>query len=150
MIHQPPAPPVILVASEQAVVATVLTRYLRHLGYTVLEAGSGAHALALVRCSPAPIDLLLYDPGWPALGGGVLAAALAAEPCPPRMILIADRIVQASHWVDGQGRPIHVLRKPIDLDELEPLLRRLLPALLPEDTFELPLQGGRSPAGRSA
>lgn len=133
MAHEPLAPAVVLVVYDEAVVARVVIRFLRHLGYDVLETTCVVQALGMVRRRQPPIDLILTDAGPRGVGGAALAAAVGAESSPPQLILVVDLLSRAFERVDGLGRRIRVLRKPIDLDELELLLRMMLPALLPED-----------------
>lgn len=148
MAYESFAPAVVLVVYEEAVVARVVTRFLRHLGYTVLETTSGAQGVGMVRQRQPPIDLILSDTEVQGVGGTELATAVAAECCPPQLILFVDLLSRAIERVDGLGRRIGVLRKPIDLDELEALLRVMLPALLPEEQCEIADPVGR-PRGSS-
>lgn len=63
---------ILLVEDEQSVRA--LTRsLLEHGGYTVLEAGSGAHAIEIATQHPETIHLLLTDVVMPGMNGPTLA-----------------------------------------------------------------------------
>ena len=69
-------PPVILVVDDEPAVNRVVTRYLKHVGYRVLEARSADEALERVRRRDPRIDLVLADVAMPGAGGIELAAAL--------------------------------------------------------------------------
>lgn len=126
VMREPDSPAVILVADEEEVVTRVVTRFLRHIGYTVMSATSGEEGLALVRRREPPVDLVLSDAGQRGIGGmdaAVFATAVLAE-CPgPRLILVGDAGVGALR--------VPLLRKPLDLDLLQEVIRKLLPMLPP-------------------
>jgi CheY-like chemotaxis protein len=134
VIREPVSPAVILVVDDDEVIAQVVTRYLRHLGYHVLEASSGEQAWAIVRERQPAVDLVLCDVLLGAssgIQGTALAMAMFAE-CPsPQLILVAGPIPGVVDMLTIQGHLVPVLRKPLDLDELQDLLRVMLPTLLP-------------------
>ena len=73
----------ILLAEDNATVRTWTARFLRTLGYTVLEAANGPDAVALAGSHRGIIDLLVTDVIMPEFGGPALVAAL--RPIAPRM-----------------------------------------------------------------
>jgi len=76
----------ILIAEDDRALREVLQRGLREAGYVVLEAGSGAVALALLQVS-GPVELLVTDLAMPAMDGMQLANAVrAARAAPPGFI----------------------------------------------------------------
>lgn len=89
---------------------------LRAEGYRVHEASSADEAVAVL--STLPVHLLILDPAIPGASGsqGVLQAAHACRP-PPRVILASDEAAPTSALV---------IQKPVVLDELLALIRRLL------------------------
>ena len=84
--HEPPA--VILVVDDEPAVNRLVTRYLTHLGYKVLDARSAEAALAIVRRQEPRIDLVLSDVVMPGVGGTELAATLLATAPGPSVILM--------------------------------------------------------------
>jgi len=68
---------VVLVVEDQDAVRAVTVRLLRSNGYVVLEADSGAEAVAIA--ARRHIDLLLTDVVMPKMGGPELAAVLLAD-----------------------------------------------------------------------
>lgn len=134
-LREPVSPAVILVVDDSEVVARVVTRFLGHLGYSVIEAASGEEAQAIVQRREPPIDLVLCDTVLGAAGGmdgWTFATALLAE-CPAPQLLMVTRTLPAPIESLHQGCRIGVLRKPLDLDELHDLLRVLLPNLPPAE-----------------
>ncbi len=66
----------ILVCEDEPLILFSVIDILEDLGHRVLEAGSGAEALA--RLAETPVDLLLTDLGLPDMEGGALAATARA------------------------------------------------------------------------
>ena len=119
--NEPPA--VILVVDDEAAVNGLVTRYLRHLGYTVLDASSAEEALAVVRRQAPRVDLVLSDVVMPGESGIELAGALLSRVPGPSVILMTGVLPQEVERVDVDGQIVRVLRKPLDLDELQQVLR---------------------------
>jgi CheY-like chemotaxis protein len=118
---EPPA--LILVVDDEAAVSRLVTRYLSHLGYTVLEAGSAAEALALVWRQEPRVDLVLSDVVMPSVSGVELATALLSRVPGPSVILMTGALPQEVERIDVGGQIVRVLRKPLDFDELQQVLR---------------------------
>lgn len=116
-------PAVILVVDDEDAVNRLVSRYLTHLGYRVLEACSGDEALVLVRRQRPPIDLVLSDILMPGMDGIALAAQLLAR-CPgPSVILMTGLLPGEVERMNVNGQLVPVLRKPLNLDQLQDLLR---------------------------
>ena len=118
---EPPA--VILVVDDEAAVNRMVTRYLSHLGYRVLDARSAEEALALVHAQSPRVDLVLCDVVMPGVGGIELATVLLSRVPGPSVILMTGALPQEIERVDVGGQVVRVLRKPLDMDELQYELR---------------------------
>ena len=118
---EPPA--VILVVDDEAAVNRLVTRYLTHLGYTVLDASSAGEALALVRLQQPRIDLVLSDVVMPGVSGIELAGTLLSRVPGPSVILMTGVLPEEIERIDIGGQVVRVLRKPLDLDEVQQVLR---------------------------
>jgi two-component system, cell cycle sensor histidine kinase and response regulator CckA len=68
----------ILVVEDEPALRAITRRMLAGAGYTVLEAGNGTEALALVAALSGPLDLLLTDVVLPGMSGRQLAERLTA------------------------------------------------------------------------
>lgn len=68
--------------------------------------------------------------------GIVVATAVLGEWPGPQLILVAGRLASAVESLEVHGRPVRVMRKPLDLDELQDVLRVMLPTLLPAEQCE--------------
>ena len=116
-------PAVILVVDDEDTVNRLVSRYLTHLGYRVLEAGSGEEALEIVRRRRPAVDLVLSDVVMPGMDGMALAARLLAR-CPgPSVILMTGQLPEEIEHMNVSGQVVPVVRKPLNLDDLQYLLR---------------------------
>lgn len=131
-------PPVILVVDDEAAVNRVVTRYLTHVGYRVLEAGSAEEALDRVRRQDPRIDVVLADVVMPGAGGLELAATLLSRAPGPSVILMTGQLDEEVDRLDVNGQVVRVLRKPLDLDEVQQVLRVTLEGY-PTDDHSDPL-----------
>lgn len=126
-------PAVILVVDDEPAVNQLVTRYLTHIGYRVLAGVSGEAALAAVRRAQPPIDLVLSDVVMPGMNGIELAAALLAASPGPSVILMTGQLAEEVERINVGGQIVRVLRKPLDLDELQQVLRVTLEGFPPDD-----------------
>ena len=126
-------PPVILVVDDEAAVNRVTTRFLKHVGYRVLEACSAEEALELVRRQDPRIDLVLADVVMPGAGGVELAATLLSRAPGPSVILMTGVLPEEVQRLDLNGQVVRVLRKPLDLDEVQQVLQITLEGYPSED-----------------
>jgi CheY-like chemotaxis protein len=108
---------------DEAAVNRLVTRYLSHLGYTVLDAHSPEEALELVRRRAPRIDLVLSDVTMPGASGIDLAAAILSRAPGPSVILMTGVLPMEVERLDIRGQIVRVLRKPLDLDELQQVLQ---------------------------
>ena len=118
----------ILLAEDEGPVRTFAARVLADLGYTVLEATSGAEALAVAAASERPVDLLITDVIMPGLQGHQLAVQLAADR-PDLRVLYVSGFTENSvihHGVAADG--VLFLPKPFTADALARAAREALDA----------------------
>jgi CheY-like chemotaxis protein len=111
----------------------VVTRFLSHVGYRVLEASSAEEALERVRRQDPRIDLVLSDVVMPGAGGIELAATLLARAPGPSVILMTGVLPEEVERLDVNGQVVRVLRKPLDLDEVQQVLQVTLEGYPGED-----------------
>jgi CheY-like chemotaxis protein len=129
-------PATILVVDDEAVVSRLVSRYLTHIGYQVVEASSGDLALAVVRRRRPPIDVVLSDMVMPEMDGLELAAALLAESPGPSVLLMTNQLPEGVERIEV-GRPIvQLVRKPLNLDVLRELLQVILEGYPPDAPAE--------------
>lgn len=131
---EPPA--VILVVDDEAAVNRLVTRYLSHLGYRVLDANSAEEALAHVRRQEPRVDLVLCDVVMPGISGVQLAAALLSRAPGPSVVLMTGQLPEEIERLDVNGQTVRVLRKPLDLDELQQVLQVTLEGYPAEDAVD--------------
>ena len=112
----------ILVVDDEAAVRSLTARILEERGYSVIEAGNGADALALLESKAEPIDLVISDVVMPHFDGLELARCIEIMVHPPPILLM-------SGWALSRlelERPFLV--KPFDAHELLAAVDRLLGA----------------------
>jgi CheY-like chemotaxis protein len=120
-------PDTILLVDDEPRVRAMVKDVLELGGYTILEAGDAAEALAIEATHGGPIDLLLTDIVMPGLTGAELARRLG--PRRPRMKVL---YMSAFTLVDIQNQRIHldpgvpILAKPFSVDALTKKVRELL------------------------
>jgi CheY-like chemotaxis protein len=137
-------PAVILVVDDEDTVNRLVSRYLRHLGYRVLEAGSGEDALEIVRRRRPVVDLVLSDVMMPGMDGLALASRLLAT-CPgPSVILMTGQLPAEIEHMNVNAQIVPVVRKPLNLDDLQYLLRVTLEGF--PDTGVYPVHAADKPA----
>ncbi len=128
-------PAVILVVDDEGAVNRLVSRYLTHIGYRVLEACSAEEALAVVRRQRPRVDLVLSDVVMPGTGGVTLAAHLLGQAPGPSVILMTGQLPDEIERLNVNGQIVPVLRKPLNLDQLQSLLRVTLEGF-PDATIE--------------
>jgi two-component system cell cycle sensor histidine kinase/response regulator CckA len=116
----------ILLVDDESAFRRVTQAALTHLGYTVIEAASGAAALEAADRQAGPIHLLLADVVMPAMGGRELAETLRAK-------YPALKVVYQSGYTDdavvGHGvlqAEVAFLQKPFTLASLASKVREVL------------------------
>jgi CheY-like chemotaxis protein len=119
-------PAAVLVVVHEPAANRVIGRYLAHLGYRVLEAGSSEEALAILRRTSPRVDLVLSDVLLRGTSGPELAATILTD-CPaPSVVLMSGRIRDEVERTSVRGQIVRVLRKPLNLDQLQELFRAML------------------------
>ena len=116
----------ILVVEDDDNVRGLATTMLRHMGYAVLEAASGPHALSLLRERPEPISLALLDVVMPQMSGHELAQRLLEQHDGLEVLYMSgytDTTI-AKHGVLRPG--VNFVQKPFTMDALARKVRQAL------------------------
>ncbi len=120
----------VLVAEDDPPVRQVAVRFLRRLGYQVIEAKSSEHAIALGRQIRAPIHLVFSDVVMPGLHGPELVQRLRGIRGDFKVLYTSgfspDRL--ADFGIEGEDP---LLPKPYGLRDLAMALRKVLEAGAP-------------------
>jgi PAS domain S-box-containing protein len=132
-----PAPPAvraagresILVVEDEAEVRSLIVEALRGVGYQVLEAESGPHALEVWHRHGAAVDLLITDMVMPAgMNGLELASELKAVNPGLRIIYISGYLADVSQEELLRSEGATYLAKPFSLPALARVVRQSLDA----------------------
>jgi len=129
-------PKTILVVDDDPSIVHLLKEDLELEGYRVLEGYDGQMALQLAKTSnPA---LIILDVNMPLIGGLKTLEYLRELPATkdiPVMFLTGEASASVSPHLDAAARVTHV-KKPIDLEDLNSLVRHLLEKYPIEDPEE--------------
>src|ERR1035441_9212064 len=80
---------VILCAEDDEQIRSLLVKFLKADGFTVLTAGDGQSALEIARSHPGHIDLLLSDVAMPRMNGLELYRTVAVERSATKVLLMS-------------------------------------------------------------
>lgn len=116
----------ILIVDDDPSIVNLLKENLQEEGYTVFEGYDGQSAVLLSRTKRP--DLILLDVNMP-MTNGLLAAEMIRSNAESRYIPIilltgevSDRVFPK---IEGIDRILHI-KKPVDLEELNSLIRQVL------------------------
>ncbi|MFH0907783.1 MAG: response regulator [bacterium] len=116
----------ILVVDDEAVVRNLVTRILKSLGYTVLQAGSGSEAIALWQQRKDTVHMVLTDVVMPHMSGRDLVDHLKQLGDGFKVLYTSgftqDAII--NHGVSGSS--VKLLLKPYTRDSLARMVRDVL------------------------
>jgi len=118
----------ILVVEDDAQLRALTRTLLAGIGYTILEAGDGAAALAVAEQYEDPIHLLLTDVVMPKLGGRILSERLSTRYPAMKVVFVSgytDDIVVRHGVVNAT---VEFLQKPFSMDALRNKVRDVLDA----------------------
>ncbi|HEX6273411.1 MAG TPA: ATP-binding protein, partial [Polyangiaceae bacterium] len=118
----------ILLVEDEAQVRAVTKRILAKNGYHVLDAASGADALALAQRFEGAIHLLLTDVVMPKMGGRELAERLTARIPRCRTIFMSGYTDDAVVRHGVLNSEVAFIQKPITMDALLARVREVLSA----------------------
>ncbi|MBI2567017.1 MAG: response regulator [Candidatus Schekmanbacteria bacterium] len=120
----------ILVVDDDAEVRGVLGQLLDDLGYECVLAADGQEAVAIVRTSPLPFDLVVLDLHMPGLGGDKAFSELVGMDPNLRIAVYTgyDEALAVSRLPRCGEQAVAILRKPLGVSELRLALDRLFEA----------------------
>jgi two-component system cell cycle sensor histidine kinase/response regulator CckA len=113
----------ILVVEDEPMVRTLTARFLRGLGYTVLEAKNGQAALGIVENLAVSIDLIVTSMVTPEMGGLEMVGRLHGTRPNVRVLFLS---VYSSEITGGLDLNLNFLQKPFTRAELGTAIRRTL------------------------
>jgi len=118
----------ILVVDGDVITRTVVAEYLRHCGYRVLEAGTGAEAMQALRHAAFSIDIVLSDVELPGAISGFDLARRVRESMPQVNIMLAGAVERIADTAGDLCEEGPHLAKPYDhrliLDHIKRLRAR--------------------------
>jgi CheY-like chemotaxis protein len=120
--------PTVLVVDDEPEIRKLVAAILGGLGYSVLTADSGEHALAVQQHLPGKIDLLVADVVATGMSGPVLADKLSARQPDLKVLFISgyDRSHVVQTYVLERG--CHLLSKPFTAGQMAQAVQALVSA----------------------
>jgi CheY-like chemotaxis protein len=106
----------ILIAEDEAMLRAIAVEMLEDAGFSVLQAGDGEEALAILKSHPS-IQVLVSDIKMPRMDGYALAEA-GLKLRPELKILLMTGYAQEPPPDLLRAREIHTLHKPFNLERL--------------------------------
>jgi CheY-like chemotaxis protein len=106
----------ILLAEDEPPLRRLVRRALQQNGYTVLEAGNGAEALAAVEAYGETVHMLVTDVVMPTMGGPELAERLTALLPGLRVLFVSgytkdDAVLRGCPFLAKPFTPAKLVRK---------------------------------------
>jgi two-component system cell cycle sensor histidine kinase/response regulator CckA len=121
-----PVSETILVVEDEANLRRLARDYLRRQGYTVLEAGDGASAIAEAAVYRGPIHLLLTDVIMPGMNGRELAQRVGAMRPGIKVLYMSGYTENVIGHNGMLSAGIALLPKPFTLRDLQQKVREVL------------------------
>ena len=115
----------ILLVEDEQEVRSLVRRMLRERGFTVLQAPSAAHALALLKEYEGPLDCMITDVVMPGMKGPELARRVALERRLPVLFVsgYAEELIDMPPDFEAATA---FLAKPFSPDQLVDAVRKLM------------------------
>jgi CheY-like chemotaxis protein len=117
---------IVLVVEDEEVLRLTVSKALRKIGFSVLEAGDGSTAIELLRAHKDELDIVLLDvtlPGTPSREVFEMTKRMR----PDLTVIVTSAYSKESIDASFTGQRVeHFLRKPFHLDELRACIQTLL------------------------
>lgn len=116
----------VLVVDDEPEVRKLVSAMVTQLGYNVLTADSGEHAMTLYKKHHEPIELLITDVVAPGMSGPMLADKLTVLQPDLKVLYISgyDNTHVVQKYVVERGHQL--LTKPFTVDEMQKKMREML------------------------
>jgi CheY-like chemotaxis protein len=118
---------IIVVVDDEEYVRNVFSEMLRTLGYTVLTAQDGEHALQVMSEHSAPVHLVISDINMPRMDGLEFVELLrSAYPGMPALLVSGEGTQYLMDNHDRIPEGTHFLAKPVTMGALANQVRQIL------------------------
>lgn len=122
-----PVSATILLVEDDPEVRAIFAGFLRHAGYSVIEAADGTEALTALRERHGHVDVIVTDVVMPHVDGPALVDAVRSRQPDVRVLYVSGYDVETEPAADDAPETRH-LRKPLTrtmlLDQVAALLGR--------------------------
>ena len=108
----------ILLVEDELQVRKMIRSLLQRVGFSVLEAASGAQAIELSHNHPGQIDLAVIDFGMPGMSGLDVANSILPQRPTMKVLYISGMVDSVAVASLVQGAPEMIVQKPFSAQEL--------------------------------
>ncbi|MFL5259966.1 MAG: response regulator [Hyphomicrobiales bacterium] len=140
----PVPPPIILVVEDEVLVRLVISEYLRHCGYRVIEAASGEEAILVMEQADIDVEVVLSDVEMPGEMDGFALAHWVRKNRPGIEIILAGTPSRAAEAAGSLCESGPHLSKPYEpqavLDRIRNLMGKRSRMAAPQDRGTIELQ----------
>ena len=109
----------VLVVEDEIDLRKMIVRALERVGYRVLEATGGEHAVALVEGADSKLDLLITDVVMPGIRGTEVAQKLSQSEPELKVLYMSGYTDNAMFHQKLLGADVAFIQKPFTLEALE-------------------------------
>ena len=114
-----------LIVDDEPGVRTIAAQMISYFGFSVRQAGSGEQALAMVRESPTPFDLVLLDLTMPGMDGFATFQALRDLRPDQRIVIFSGYSAHDTRQRFAGQNLNGFLQKPFSPDTLQEILKQV-------------------------
>jgi CheY-like chemotaxis protein len=125
-VQSDPSRTLILVAEDDRLIRTLITRLVTELAAVPVEVADGTAALAAVHAHGPSLRGAMLDVVMPGISGIAVAAAIQQQGIPIPIVLMSGGIPATLLDDLFQLRPITLLPKPFDVADVRTLLQRMV------------------------
>jgi CheY-like chemotaxis protein len=118
--------PTILIVDDEALIRLVLSDYLKECGFKIVEAGSAAEAVEIIKQGSAKIDLVFSDVRMPGQMDGIGLAKWVRENRSDLPVFLASGDIGKTNIARELCAEEPFFAKPYDLDAVANKIRHAL------------------------
>lgn len=117
--------PTVLIVEDEPIIRMGIADYIRNQGYTVIEAGSGDRAMAMIQAGK-PVDVIVTDVQMPGEHDGIALALWTRQNFPHIKLIIVSGATSGAVGTDLLGDEGEIVPKPYPYEDIAARIGELL------------------------